>query len=90
MATLPFLTLIPMELNQLAAALVSIGCPEEKSAEMAALLHRTSVKQLILDLVQDYLRRLEQGRAGQSLFDVNLRWPPSPGEKQARGKRRKS
>jgi len=57
--------------------------------KMAALLHRTSVKQLILELVQDYLRRLEQGRAGQSLFDVNLRWPPSPGAKQARGKRRK-
>ena len=30
----------PAELNQLAIALVRLGCPEEKSVEMAAQLNR--------------------------------------------------
>ena len=47
------LTLTPMELDQLAAALVSIGCPQEKSAEMAAQLDKRA-KQLAAEQSRTY------------------------------------
>ena len=31
---------VPMDLNELAAALVGMGCPQEKAAEMAAQLDK--------------------------------------------------
>ena len=59
--------------------------------KMAAALHRTSVKQLILDIAQDYLRRLEQSRTGLTTFgEITPRWFTRTEAKQTRGKRRKS
>ena len=42
-----------MDLDQLAAALVSIGCPQEKSAEMAAQLDKRA-KQLAAEQSRTY------------------------------------
>ena len=66
--------LLPMnpELNQLAAALVALGCPPEKSTEMAAQLDKRA-RQLAAQKDRSYeealahlLKLMQQGWAAQS------------------------
>ena len=54
--------------------------------KMAAALHRTSVKQLIMNLALDFLHRLD--REGIQSFDpLPPRWIAPPIDKQSRDKR---